>query len=191
MVEQFKGKPVKFIAIGTGDTLTDVKSYVRSTQLTMPVFADTLGVMQHRYGLQISLQNIYQFRVIGPDGHIVGHSMDPAAIERAVANVKWKYKDGGYDPKLNNVIELLEWNQYAPALAQLRPLTKAGNKPVAESATKLMGAVKAEGKQWLEDAEKAKAAEEDPVKAYDLYRRWRPSSPATTWPRPPTPRSSR
>src|SRR5687768_4559089 len=59
VVEQFKGKPVKFIAIGPGDTLTDVKSYVRSTQLKMPVFADTLGIMQHRYGQQISLRNIY------------------------------------------------------------------------------------------------------------------------------------
>ena len=169
VVEQFKGKPVKFIAIGPGDTLTDVKSYVRSTQLKMPVFADTLGVMQHRYGQQISLRNIYQFRVIGPDGNIVAHSMDPAAIEKALAKVKWKYKDGGYDPKLNNIIELLEWNQYAPALAQLKPLTKSGNKTVAESATKLWEAVKAEGQQWIQEAEKAKTAEENPVKAFDLY----------------------
>lgn len=169
VVEQFKSKPVKFIAVGPGDTLTDVRSYVRSTQLKMPVFADTLGVMQHRYGTRISLRNIWQFRIIGPDGRIVGHSMKPEAIEKAVADVKWKYKDGGYDPKLNNIIELLEWNQYAPALAQLKPLTKAGNKALAASATKLWEAVKAEGRKWLEDADKAKTAEEDPVKAFDLY----------------------
>jgi peroxiredoxin len=168
VVEQFKGKPVKFIAIGPGDTLSDVKSYVRSTQLKMPVFADTMGVMQHRYGQQISLRNIYQFRVIGPDGNIVANSMKPADIEKALEKVKWKYKDGGYDPKLNNIIELLEWNQYAPAVAQLKPLMKGPNQTVAASATKLYEAVKAEGQQWMQEAEKAKNAE-DPVKAYDLY----------------------
>jgi peroxiredoxin len=168
VVEQFRGKPVKFIAIGPGDTLTDVKSYVRSTQLKMPVFADTLGLMQHRYGTQISLNNIYQFRIIGPDGKIVGHSMDPAAIEKAVAKVKWKYNDGGYDPKLNNIIDLLEWNQHPQAVTQLKPLTKGPNKAVAESATKLLEAVKAEVQGWLDEAEKAQSAE-DPVKAFDLY----------------------
>src|SRR4051812_32058677 len=94
--------------------------------------------------------------------------MTPEAVESALKNVKWKYKDAGYDPKLNNVVELLEWNQYEAAVRQLKPLTKAP-KGVGESATKLMEAVKAEGKGWLDEADKAK--ESDPVKAYDLYAR--------------------
>src|SRR4051812_25815517 len=166
VVEQFKGKPVKFIAVGAGDPLPDVTAYVRDTKLAMPAFADTFGVMEKRYGQHISLKNIYQFRIIGPDGRIVGNSMTADAVESALKDVKWKYKDAGYDPKLNNIIELLEWNQYEPAVKQLKPLTKAP-KGVGESATKLMEAVKAEGKGWLEEADKAK--ETDPVTAYDLY----------------------
>lgn len=166
IVEQFKGKPVKFIAIGAADPLPDVMAYVRGTKLQMPSFADTFGVMEKRYGQHISLQNIYHFRVIGPDGKIVGYDMKPETIEAALQKVTWKYKDAGYDPKLNNIIELLEWNQYEPAVKQLKPLTKAP-KGVGESATKLMDAVKAEGKGWLDEADKAK--ESDPVAAYDLY----------------------
>jgi hypothetical protein len=40
--------------------------------------------MQTRYGFEISLRNIYQFRIIGPKGEIVGMSMEPAAIEKAL-----------------------------------------------------------------------------------------------------------
>jgi thiol-disulfide isomerase/thioredoxin len=169
VVDQFKDQPVKFIAVAPGDTLVDAIGYTRSTHLKMPAFSDLFGVMQTRYGFSISLRNIYQFRIIGPKGNIVGMSMEPAAIEKALSDVKWKYKDGGYDKSLNTVIDMLEWNQYEPAVRQLKISTKAGNKTVAESATKLMDAVKAEGKGWLDEA--AKASETDPIKAYDLYKK--------------------
>lgn len=169
VVEQFKGKPVKFIAVGAGDSLTDAIGYVKDTKLEMPSFADSMGLMEHRYGFHISLQNIYQFRIIGPNGNIAGMSMEPAAIEQALKGVKWKYKDDGYDPKLDRIINALEWNQYEPAVRALKVATKSSPKSLAESATKLMDAVKAEAKGWLDEAEKVKG--EDPVKAYDLYTR--------------------
>lgn len=167
VVQQFKDKPVKFIAVAPGDSLNEAIGYQRGTQLAMPVFADALGVMQHRYGFKISLNNIYQFRVIGPTGQVGAMSMEPADIESVVSKVEWKYKGGGYDARLNGIIEMLEWNQYEPALRQLRPLTKGSSK-TAESAAKLYEAVKAEGQQWLDEAAKAQQSE-DVVKAYDLY----------------------
>ena len=167
VVQQFKDKPVKFIAVGAGDSIPDVMSYVKGTRLAMPSFADNMGVMEHRYGQHLSLQNIYQFRIIGPDGKIVGYRMEPAEIEKAVAGVKWKYKDAGYDPKLGNILELLEWNQFDRAIPMLRPLTK-GKQPVNESAAKLYDALKTDAKGWLDEADKAAKAE-DAVKAYDLY----------------------
>ena len=166
VVAQFKDRPVKFIAVGAGDPLPDVIGYVKGTKLNMPSFADPMGVMEYRYGQHLSLQNIYQFRVIGPDGQIVGMNMTPEEIEKGLVNVKWKYKDGGYDPKLNGVVDMLEWNQYEPALRALRPLAK-GKGATADSANKLLEVVKAEGKAWLDEADKVKSS--DPVKAYDLY----------------------
>ena len=167
VVEQFKDKPVKFVAVGPNDSMNDVLSYVRGTHLEMTTFADTLGVMEARYGFHISLQNIYQFRYIGPNGAMVdeGIELTPEKVEQALKGVKWKYKDGGYDPHLNNVIDLLEWNQYPAAVQQLRPWLKA--KATADSAKKLYDAVKEEGKQWLDQAEQSKSA--DPARAFDLY----------------------
>ncbi|MDB5296151.1 MAG: hypothetical protein JWO31_2134 [Phycisphaerales bacterium] len=171
VVDQFKGRPVKFIAVAPGDTLSDVNQYARSTRLKMTGFSDLFGVMQTRYGFQISLHNIYQFRIVGPDGKVTtaGIDLKPADIEAALATAKWRYKDGGYHASLATVIDQLEWHQYEPALRVLRPSTKAGSKAVMESAAKLLDAVRAEAKEWV--AEAATAAAADPVRAYDLYAR--------------------
>lgn len=167
VVKAFKDKPVKFLAIAPEDTFAETSSYVRQTRLAMPAFADTLGLMQARYGLSISLQNIYQFRVIGPDGKIAEYNMTEDAIEKVIGDAKWKYKDDGYDKRLAKAIDLLEWNQYEAGMKALRPQLK--NKATAESAQKLYDKVKEEAEQWSEDAAAAEDAE--PVKAYDLYAR--------------------
>jgi thiol-disulfide isomerase/thioredoxin len=168
VVYKYKDKPVKFIAIAAGDSMTEAKGYLMSTKLAMPVFADPLSLMEQRYKMKISLNNIYQFRVIGPTGEIEGFSMDPEVIDKAVSKVQWKYKDAGYDPKLAGAIEAFEWGQYAIGMQALKPYLKNSKKEVAESAKRLHEAVTAEGERWLADAEKANGSE-NPVGAYDLF----------------------
>jgi hypothetical protein len=159
---------VKFIAVGPHNTLTDIKSYIGETHLQMPVFVDTFNIMESLYGQEISMHNIYQFRIIGPQGNIVDSDTDMTreGIESALKGVKWKFKDGGYDPGLAGPIEMLEWNQYVPAVRILSGARKNKSK-YGESAQKLYDAVKAEAVQWKADADKA--VESDPVAAYDLY----------------------
>jgi thiol-disulfide isomerase/thioredoxin len=168
LVEQFKGKPVKFIAVAPGDTTVDALAYVRGTQLKMPAFSDLFGVMQRRYGTQISLNNIYQAYIITPKGDMqpIGDLTAPP-IERALQNVSWKYKDAGYDAALSGPIELLEWNQYEAGVKALRPFLKHRTKSVAESANRLMGELTTQAKTWMDDA--AKAVETEPARAFDLY----------------------
>ncbi|HYE17853.1 MAG TPA: redoxin domain-containing protein [Tepidisphaeraceae bacterium] len=168
VVEEFKGQPVRFIAVAAGDSIQDAKVYSSSTKLAMPIFADNLSLMEKRYGTEISLRNIWQFRLIAPDGRILGYSMDPADIKRAVAQAKWKYKDGGYDAKLMPAIDMLEWGQYADGVRLLKPWLKNTKKEVADSAKQLYDAVKAEGEAWLAEADKRYAAE-DHAGAFDLY----------------------
>jgi len=169
VVDQFKDKPVKFIAVAPGDTTLDALAYTRDTKLKMPAFSDLFGVMQTRYGHKISMQNIYQFAIIGPTGDIVGHSMNPDDIEKALAGVKLKYKEGGYHASLNQIVDALDWGQYQRAMPFLKRAMKDSKKEVAESAKKLFDDVKAQGKEWLTEA--AKASDGEPVKAYDLYKK--------------------
>jgi len=83
-VKRFQGKPVTFIGVGAGDSPGEVQSYIAHTRLAMPVFADSRSAMEKAYGFRISLNNIYQVRVIGPDGRVIAYDMKPATIEEAL-----------------------------------------------------------------------------------------------------------
>jgi peroxiredoxin len=167
VVKEFEGRPVKFVAVAAGDPFGAAVSYGLGTNLRMPIFADNLGLMEARYGQKISLQNIWQFRVIGPDGKLVGYNMDKATIERALKGAAWKFDPADYHPKVKPAAEALEFNQWETGLKLLAPLRKSGTKAVAESATKLYDAAKAEADGWKAEADAAAGSE--PVKAYDLY----------------------
>ncbi len=167
VMKAFEDRPVKFLAVGASDPIGSAIGYNRETGLRMPAFADSLGLMEARYGQKISLQNIYQFRVIGPDGKIVGYDMEKGTIERALAKAAWKYDPKDYDPKLRPALDGFEWGQWAAGMKALAPLRRTGNKAVTESANKLYDVLRTEAEAWKADAEAAVSS--DPVKAYDLH----------------------
>jgi hypothetical protein len=88
---------VAFFAVAAGDTLADAKKYVGQTRMAMPAFADALGLMEARYGQQISRSNIHQTRVIDPTGKIVEYRFDEASIEKALEGAQWKFRDEADD----------------------------------------------------------------------------------------------
>jgi thiol-disulfide isomerase/thioredoxin len=167
LVQSLKDKPVKFIAVDPGHPMADSTAYVTQTKLTMPVFPDPLRIMEARWKEHISLNNIYQWKVIGPDGTVAAFRDED--IQKVLANVSWKYKDKGYNAALNGAIEAFEWNQDAVGVQLLKPLLKAKDKAVAADAAKLMAEIKGPYEQMKADANKA--ADEKPIEAYDLYAR--------------------
>jgi hypothetical protein len=163
-----QGKPVKFLAIMANASLPEATA--TQQQLAMPIYVDNLGLMQKRYGQKISLQNIWQMRIIA-NGKIVGLEMTKDAIEKVIANekVSGKYVGQDYDAKLATALDAFEWGQYAQGMKLLAPARKSSNKDLAKSAATLYDDVKKEGEDWKTNAEAA--VESDPVKAYDLYSR--------------------
>src|SRR5262245_47191219 len=95
--------------------------YQRETGLAMPIFADTLGLMQARCGFKISLNNIWQFRVFDGDGRIAGAQPDEDAVEKAVRRVTepTKFLQLELDATLVPVVEAFEFGQYALGAKQL------------------------------------------------------------------------
>jgi peroxiredoxin len=168
VAREMQGKGVKFIAVGANITLAQAQAYQNQTGLAMPVFADSLGLLQARHGFKISLENIWQFRVYGPKG-LEGVAMDKEALATALkkSGVKTKYDTDNYDKKLRPALELLEFGQYGPGLKALAPFTKTSNKTVAEGARQLSADTKSEVMRWKVDADDMAALE--PMKAYDLY----------------------
>jgi hypothetical protein len=171
LVKAYQHKPVKFLAVLGNGTLTEASAYQSKNRLMMPVYADSLGLMQKRYGFKISLSNIHQFRVVGPDGKVISDQMTPEVLDKAIkaTTPQWKYKGEKYDAKLTPVLDLLEDGQHAVAMKKLRPLLNSANKALSQSANKLYDILKEEGDKWKSEADTA--AMDDPVKAYDLYSR--------------------
>ena len=54
--------------------------YRQSTGLAMPIFADTYALMERRYEIDISLQNIYQTRIIDTQGKVTRSDLEAEAI---------------------------------------------------------------------------------------------------------------
>ncbi len=170
MVKAYQNQPVKFLAVLANVPLPVAAAYQAQTRLAMPIYPDSLGLMQKRYGFKISLKNIWQFRLIDPNGKIISYQMTQEAIDKALAETKpkWKYKDEKYDAKLGPLLDLFEDGQHTIAMKKLRSLRTSSNKSLAESANKLFKVLQDEGSQWKQEAD---SAADDPVKAYDLYSR--------------------
>ncbi|MBX9685072.1 MAG: redoxin domain-containing protein [Candidatus Obscuribacterales bacterium] len=81
IVGRFQNSPVKFFGIAAGDSIQEARTYVAETHLNMPVFADQQSLMEKAYGIDISMQNVYQVRLIGPDGIIRDYDMKVRSIE--------------------------------------------------------------------------------------------------------------
>src|SRR5258708_35134938 len=105
-----QGKPVKFIAICSNASPQEAAPYQKSTNLQMTVFADNLGIMQERYGFKISLQNIWQFRIIDAAGKVNGFNLDENTISNVIdkAPTEQKYLSMNLDAKFVPVLDLLE-----------------------------------------------------------------------------------
>jgi hypothetical protein len=177
VVNAFRGMPVKFLAVGANITLPQAAAFQSQTGLPMPIFPDSLGLMQARYGFQISLQNIWQMRVYGPNG-LEAADMDKVTIERVLkkTGVHNKYDGADYDKKLRPALDLLEYGHYSAGLKALAPLSKSTSKALSGGAKKLIAEIKEEAVKWKVEGDDAATIE--PLKAYDLYQKIAAAMPA-------------
>ena len=167
IVEQFRGQPVTFIAIAAGDSATDAAAYVKRSGLDMPVFADKLSLMEDLYDTKISLDNIWQFRVIDAEGNVVGSVMDAKAINRALATAQQPYRAEDYDEKLAPVVALLNQGKHRAAMRGLRRYLSSRDEAVKASAQALDDAVAEQAKGWMQQADGLMASA--PIQAGKLY----------------------
>lgn len=49
LVDQYKDRPIKFLAVAPHADLAKVQKYVQETKLQMPVYADSLGLMDEEW----------------------------------------------------------------------------------------------------------------------------------------------
>jgi thiol-disulfide isomerase/thioredoxin len=170
LAERYRDKPVRFIGVAPHTSLPDTRVWYGETHLGFPSFIDSLGIMEQRFNIDISLQNIYQTRIIDGDGKQTSTWDEPRKedIDSALKSASWKYNLDDYDPRLASAIGLLEWNQFESGMRLLKPYLKNISK-TGDSAKKLFAVVKVEGQAWADEAKSCETS--DPGHALDLYTR--------------------
>jgi thiol-disulfide isomerase/thioredoxin len=153
--KKFEGKPVVFIGVNSGKPREEIEAYAKDVGVKWPILLDPTREFEKSAGVgEISLQNIYQLGIIGPDGSFSQANAREfgAAAERAAAGAKWTVDPTGMPAALMPAWTAIEMGDFAAA-ATLVKKGLATNKPeIKEGATKLNDAVQALVKQELDQA---------------------------------------
>ncbi len=91
VADSLKDEPIIFIAVNSGNSESEVKSYLQGVKVDWPTIVDTPRTFEKSMNVGvISLQNIGQFKIYGADGNPYIANLDlKGATKAAVADAKW------------------------------------------------------------------------------------------------------
>jgi thiol-disulfide isomerase/thioredoxin len=167
--KSYAEKPVVFIAINSGNPRSVVEEYAKSNKMEWPIWVDEQRETEKPFGFKISLQNIYQWYIIDPEGKLHRAPIDEKAVaedvDKYLATAKMTFDGITIPEKLKPVARELEMGQYDPNIADLAGLAAKGPKDLQPTAQAMYDKLKPLAESGLE---KAKSLEAD-GKKYPAY----------------------
>ncbi len=154
--KKFEGQPVLFIAVNSGTPRPAINQYVKEVGLTWPVLLDFSREFEKKSGVgQISLQNIFQARVIDGQGKfLAGNPEDlEATATAALKTAHWRVEPAEIPPVLKPAWTAVEMANYPAAAKSIKSSLTSAKVDVKAAAEKLNAAVEVEMKQELKAAE--------------------------------------
>ena len=121
------GQPVQLIAVNSGSALGEVAQYVRKNRIPFPVIADIDRSLERAAGVnQVSLQNIWQLRIVGPGGQVRTGSVAQLTqtLQDAAEEASWNVDPSGIPASLMPLWKQVEFGNFAAAA---KPLDLAMN----------------------------------------------------------------
>lgn len=169
--KKFEGKPVLFIAVNSGTPRPSIESYVRDNAISWPVILDPTRSLEPLFNVsEISLQNIYQARIILPDGTWQSASFDlEATAERALTGANWNVDPAQIPRELTAAWQAIEFNNFAGGALAVQKGLKSNKAEVKEAAEQLQEFVEGELEKQLGSAKAALEADRK-WEAYKLYK---------------------
>jgi hypothetical protein len=169
VASKFQDKPVLFLAVNSGTPRPQLQSYLRKNRVRWPAIADTDRSFERGCGVPpISLQNIYQVRIMKPDGKLVATS--PTRMEQTLAGVigaaKWNVDPAGIPAALKTAWFHVEFGNFAMAATTLKKARNSRKPETKQGARKLLDYV---GEKMNKQVETAKTAEAD-GKVWEAFR---------------------
>jgi thiol-disulfide isomerase/thioredoxin len=169
--KKFEGKPVIFIGVNSGKPRAEIESYAKEVGLKWPILLDPTREFEKAAGIgEISLQNIHQLAIIGPDGKFsqANWAQFEATAEQAAASGKWTVDPAGIPPALMPAWSAIEMGDFSSAATLVKKGLATSKPEIKDAATKLNDAVQVIVTQELELAKKALAGDQK-WQAYKLY----------------------
>ena len=169
VASKFQGKPIAFIAVNSGTSRGSVASYLRQNRVTWPTIVDADRSFETRCSVpKVSLENIWQVRIISPDGKMtLGNPGDlQGAAERALVGAKWNIDPAEIPKLLQPSWAAVEFGNYSAAAASLKRYLKS-RKPENKTAAQTLQAYVE--KQLEEQVELAAIALKD-ERNWDAYK---------------------
>jgi thiol-disulfide isomerase/thioredoxin len=163
IAQTYKDKPVIFIAVNSGNSSADVAGYLGEVNCKWPTIVDQDRSFEKASGMEnpISLQNIYQARIITPDGDFVPANSQALnqSIEQYIGKASWKLDPKEVPDSLKLAWQFMEignFNQAAASLANVQKTLKDdAGKAAAE---KIKTAILTEYNNAIAPAKSAEAA---------------------------------
>jgi thiol-disulfide isomerase/thioredoxin len=171
--KKFEGQPIAFIGVNSGNPRGTVESYARQVNCNWPIIVDPTREFEKAANVnEISLQNIYQVRLITATGELApGDARDlGSAAERALAGAKWNVDPANIPASLRGAWQAIEFGDFPAGAALVRKGLNSGKADVKEGATALNAYVQQELQKLLAEADKEKEAG-NAWPAYKLYQR--------------------
>jgi thiol-disulfide isomerase/thioredoxin len=147
--QSYKDKPVIFIAVNSGNAAGDVASYLNEVNCKWPAIVDQDRSFEKASGLEnpISLQNIYQARIITPAGELVPASAQNVntSVDRYLSQAAWKIDPKDVPDTLKLAWQFLEIGNFNQAAASLGNAQKSIKDDAGKAAAeKIKAAITAE-----------------------------------------------
>ena len=155
------GQPVQLVAVNSGSAPAEVAQYIRKNRIPFPVIADFDRSLERAAGVnEVSLQNIWQLRIIGPEGQIRNGSVAelPQTLQQAAEEASWHVDPVNIPAALMPLWKQVEFGNFAAAAKSLNRALSHRDPQVKAAAESLHAYVQ---QQIDELAARAEAAKSD------------------------------
>jgi thiol-disulfide isomerase/thioredoxin len=163
IAQSYQGKPVIFIAVNSGNPSAAVASYLSEVNCKWPTIVDQDRSFEKASGMEtpISLQNIYQARIITPDGDFVPANSQALnqSVEQHLGKASWKIDPKEVPDPLKLAWQLMEIGNFNQASAALNNVQKSLKDDASKAAAdKIKSVIMTEYNNALATAKEAEAA---------------------------------
>ena len=133
VANKYQGKPIVFIAVNSGNGISDVASYLNKNGVTWPAIVDSARLFERAAGLpEISLNNIVGYRVLNAEGSLVSSAGLDQSAKLALSTAEWNVDPEGIPDSLIDCWQAIEFGDF---VSEARTLQRALNSKKTETQT--------------------------------------------------------